>query len=806
MFDYLAVEVLEQQTPELQRFLLDTSILAEMDVPVCNELFGRTDTLALLQLTEKRNLFVMNLGDQGYRYHHLFRDFLQVRLRQTQPERYGDLLRRAAALFERRGKMDQAIEHWLAANEPRDAARLIQIVLTAYYEGGRWTTLMRWLDALPEEVMREAPEMLLSRATLDAEMGAVEAAQQNFESAIAEFGARGDSNNLARTLIESARYEPNLETTIERCERAIAMLPEGEYFIRATGYRVIGGKKALHGDYTGAIPLLERAVALYEITNQRFQQADAEMPLGTSYFAVGERARAMTHFEHARNYWRRSGNSAKLANTLNSIAVALYDRGELEPAMDLLQDALDHAQRAGHLRTEAYILASQGDIYRDQNNLASALEAYTKACTSAEKIRENFLTIYARVGAGDIWRMAGDLETAEHVLETTLEAASSHQSGYQVALAQVAMSALRLAQNQPDSAVRQLEHALPLLEHAQSTRDVGRAHFYLAQAALQKRCDSDALVHLRALAKIGKSLGETQFLVSQVRNAPRVLDYALSHRSGVSYFRQLAIQLEHLPLSDDLPIPELESGLPELELYAFGDARVSMDGKVILQSAWQTTTTKELFFFFATNPKGWRKEEIIDELWMDATRSQANDLFHASMYRLRRALFPDCIVFRDGLYRLNHEAVRWLDVREFEQEYATVMEITLPEQQIEQLERVVALYRGDFLSEFYGDWCIMQREELRLKYLDALALLGSAWFRFGNLRRAEEVYHKALDREPAREETYRELMALYAAMGDRVSVIQTYQQCVEALKTEVGVTPLPETVELFQRLLHKGDR
>jgi DNA-binding SARP family transcriptional activator len=429
---------------------------------------------------------------------------------------------------------------------------------------------------------------------------------------------------------------------------------------------------------------------------------------------------------------------------------------------------------------------------------------FTEAAHCADKVREPVLTIYARVGVGDAWRGAGELATSEQVLEATLKTASTQGSEFQVALAQVALSGLRLSQNQPEAARRLLAHALPVLERTQSHRDVGRARFNLAHAALLQGKSRDALQQLRALAQLGATLGETQFLVSQAENARRVLDYALAHRSGVAYYRELAAKIGTTPQTLPGPIAPMQAGLPELELYTFGEARALLDGELITASEWQTATTKELFFFFATNPQGWRKEQILEELWPEASRSQANDLFHASMYRLRRALFPEAIIFREGVYRLNPEAVRWLDAQEFEQERAAAVQLSDPHAQIELLERVVALYRGEFLSEFYGDWCMLRREELRTHYLDALTLLGRAWQGIGNYRRAEQVYLKTLERDPAREETYRDLMALYAARGNRAEIIQTYRQCVEQLQAEVGMPPLPETVELYRRLLSES--
>ncbi|MCC7161492.1 MAG: tetratricopeptide repeat protein [Anaerolineae bacterium] len=800
LFEYLAVEVLAQQPANLQQFLLETSVLAEMDAGMCNELLGIAEASAFFQLAEKRNLFLTRLDREGYRYHHLFREFLQMRLRDTQPARYRHLLRQAAALFERRGKMDQAIEQWLSAGEPAEAARLIEIVAQEQYELGRWATLARWLDALPETVLSQTPILWLWRGMVSVELGASESAANSFDRAIHEFDRRQDALNLARALIESARHELNLDTALERCERALALLPPHEYPIHAFAALTIGALKAQHGDLAGAVIHLERAAALYEIANMRSDQAKAATHLGALYFLTGDRAQAMARFEAARAHWQRVGNSNKLANTLNSIAVARYQQGELAAASDLLMTALEHAQRSGNLRSEAYIHAGLGDIQRDHEKLSDALESFRAASAIAEKIRERFLITYARVAAGEVWRLAGDAGTSEQVLQTALQTASTHRSDYEVALAQIGLGALRLTQNETDAAVRHLDLALKLLEPMELQREIARTRFYLAQAALQRKRDAEALRHLRVVASVGKALEENQFLVSQAARARFVPEFALARRVGVPYFKRL---IQKLDLLQRPSVTELapQDTLPQLELNTLGEARVMMDGELLARSVWQTNTTKELFFFFATNSQGWRKEQIMEALWSNASRGQANDLFHASLYRLRRALFPECIVFRNGLYQLNPEAVRWLDVLEFESEIESAERAGDPLQQIEYLERAVPLYHGDFMEEFYSDWCMHRREQLRLRYLDALAKLARAWTQVGDAHRAIALYQQLLKREPAHEETYRDLIGLHLEMGNRSAALQLYQQCVEYLASEYGVSPAPETSALYQRLV-----
>src|SRR5262249_62182583 len=119
---------------------------------------------------------------------------------------------------------------------------------------------------------------------------------------------------------------------------------------------------------------------------------------------------------------------------------------------------------------------------------------------------------------------------------------------------------------------------------------------------------------------------------------------------------------------------------------------------------------------------------------------------------------------------------------------------------IELLENAIELYRGNYLDEFYSDWCAPRREQLRERYLNALGELARAWQQLGNFVRSEEVYQLLLQHEPLHEETYRERIGLHLVTGNRPAAMQVYEQCVARLRTELGVPPMPETIALFRRL------
>ena len=71
VYGFLAEEVLDQQPSPMKTFLLESSVLPDMDVEICNEVLERTDSAHFLKQAEERHLFVNTVGDEfrAYQYH-----------------------------------------------------------------------------------------------------------------------------------------------------------------------------------------------------------------------------------------------------------------------------------------------------------------------------------------------------------------------------------------------------------------------------------------------------------------------------------------------------------------------------------------------------------------------------------------------------------------------------------------------------------------------------------------------------------------------------------------------------------------
>jgi len=164
--EYFIGEVLEQQPPEVARFMLDTSVLDELTAEACEAVTGRQDAAALLRSVEAANLFIVALDDDRtcYRYHHLVHQVLRAELHATDRPRELALQLRAAEWLESAGDTRRATRHFLAARQVDRALGLLQerVVTDFLYDPVAPAPLD--LSTVDPSLLAGAPDRLLAVA------------------------------------------------------------------------------------------------------------------------------------------------------------------------------------------------------------------------------------------------------------------------------------------------------------------------------------------------------------------------------------------------------------------------------------------------------------------------------------------------------------------------------------------------------------------------------------------------------------------------------------------------------------------
>lgn len=200
------------------------------------------------------------------------------------------------------------------------------------------------------------------------------------------------------------------------------------------------------------------------------------------------------------------------------------------------------------------------------------------------------------------------------------------------------------------------------------------------------------------------------------------------------------------------------------------------------------------------------RQQLAFRFWPDSSDAQARTNLRTLLHRLRAAL-PDA----DGLLTIDGRGVCWRadapltsDVADFEAALARADEAAGAgddEAARQALERAAALYQGDLLPDCYDEWVLPERERLQGLAFGALERLVAHLEQRRAYAPALEHARRLLQLDPLREESYRRLMRLHAASGDRAGALRVFHACATTLRDELATEPGPATRAAYELLL-----
>ncbi|MGD8792670.1 MAG: tetratricopeptide repeat protein [Anaerolineae bacterium] len=807
LYDYLSRQVLDRQPSGLRDFLQASSVLEEFAPDLCAAL-GIKDAPSFMEQVRMRNLFVVEFeGEQGQlRYHDLFRDFLRDSLYQEDRDRYLELTLRAARAYRARGEWERAVSRYLALEQYGPVSEILHSVGRNLFEAGRWDTLAGWIDALPEAESTAHPQIVVHRAKIDMERGHYDQALALFQQAQDAFHAQGDVDGRAQTMAMKGyvlRFQGSYGQAIEQGREALALIddasPKGQA-LKALVHKNVGICHLRLGELSRGREALEQARQYFEGAEGHYDAAQVHHDLGLCHELMGDLEGAATHYRAALARWQTLGNPAPWANTLNGLGVVYALQGRYTEAAQTLDEALARTREAGDPRVEAFVRASQGDLLRDLGAYEQARQAYEDALGVAGRARVGFILTYAWNAMGKLACLMGDLEQAAVHLTQAMALAREHGSDYETGFCHASLGLLAVEQEDLAGAVEHLERAIAIFEGGGFQRDLALAYLYRAYAAFRAGDEEAARADLGRSLALADRLGFDEFLVVEGNRLEPLLRRAPTWDLDVDHVSDL---LERIEAHKDRLAEQSETRVeverpPVLKIYALGQPQVELGGEDI---QWTTVQSRDLLFCLLQYPQGLRKEEVGALFWPDHPPRRLDGIFRSSLYRLRRAIFRDVVVFEDGLYHFSREANYWFDVQAFEQLLDQAGQAAVPEAEIDLLEQALDLYRGDYLEGAYADWCALERERLRERRLNALEALAGLHAGRGDFQHAIDEYQRLVTHDPYREPAYRELMRCHYRLGDRVSAVRHYQSCAEILREDLGLDPSDETEELYQRII-----
>ncbi|MCL5962484.1 MAG: LuxR C-terminal-related transcriptional regulator [Chloroflexi bacterium] len=502
VLEYLTEEVLNGQPEAVQSFLLQTSILEGLCASLCNAITGNSDGGAMLQRLQRGNLFITPLDDEHhwYRYHHLFADLLRNRLNQALPfEQVFELHHRASRWHEQNGSIDEAVKHALEARDFERAALIAEKVAKATMLNGRVTTLLRWIDSLPEALLQARPRLRLYHGWAQFLCGKTELAERALQDSKNSLEAlpRSPDNDalrgeLATLLARGASLSGDTATAIQESQEALAYLPKDDLISRARVTCALGIAHSLDGDQDKATQALNRVVELSLATGSTFLAAHATGILATGLFHYGQLRKAAQYFQQVVDLGAKQEGTPFFPAAAGYIGLAdiSLERNDLETAARYLDKGIDLSQKGGLAGDLFNGYITRARLWQALGDSEGAIEALGHAEQILPFGNSFPSTFQLSIEQTRLRLSLGDVE------EAARWARRLQVPGRQVPIVlhevkQIALARLFLAQGKMEDALLLLDRLLPPAEAAHRFARV--IEIYLLEAmALQAQGNSTA--------------------------------------------------------------------------------------------------------------------------------------------------------------------------------------------------------------------------------------------------------------------------------------------------------------------------
>jgi LuxR family maltose regulon positive regulatory protein len=388
---YLADEVFNQLPGETLNFLLQTSILDRLCGSLCDAVTGLSRSQEVLEELEHANLFILPLdeGRKWYRYHHLFADVLQRRLRQLLPDRWPDLYQRASEWHERNGSIAEAVNYALMAQDFDRAADLVEATgITLFAQPAVQSSLQGWLAALPVGITRSRPRLNLIRAWQRFDQADIAAAIHFIDEAelgveTARTGAADrETQNLRgaiaamRAFLHTFTHEPDLDQVMLWAETALANLELDRHSFRSLAAAAL----AFVHVYRGGLAEVERASG---------EAAEAAQAAGNVYLATFTTVtrilmlRALGRYREAIALCRQAlewmvNHNAQDSPSMSALNTALADLlregNDLDQARHYAELSLRQADNGSNPAQAVFCRFALGRVRQAQGDWSGALD------------------------------------------------------------------------------------------------------------------------------------------------------------------------------------------------------------------------------------------------------------------------------------------------------------------------------------------------------------------------------------------------------------------------------------------------
>lgn len=237
-----------------------------------------------------------------------------------------------------------------------------------------------------------------------------------------------------------------------------------------------------------------------------------------------------------------------------------------------------------------------------------------------------------------------------------------------------------------------------------------------------------------------------------------------------------------------------------VNVQLFGSFAICLDG-VPKRLPLAGATRALLLYLLCFPDRQVRREFLIEQFWSSLKVERRFAALNSAVWRVRKALVPFTGLDLEATARtvtLHLASDVTCDALLLAQATRCARSTPCPDDaELESLAAALECSGAPLLEGMDDDWVLIERERMATVHLRGLALMMRVLAEHRRYEDALEYGERILAIDPFRESTIQEMMCLLLLAGQRVRALRLYQRSAKLLEDELGITPMPETLELY---------
>lgn len=784
VFEKLARSLFDSQPLDIQQFLISSSCLTTVTPEKCVRMLGINDAYRLMTQVCERNLFITAVTG-GWRYHPLFKTFLQNELKSRDAAKYtmyhqtiGNTLSQDILTY------DEAWEHFILARRYDEAAEIAERTANLYYRQGRFFILQRFHDGLSGQV--QTPRLDLHYAMLAMKRNQMALA----EEVLNQISTKDvDDDFKARFLIQRAnlhRFKGEHQQSLSLMEK----LNTNDYSkpiqadittTKAVAHMMLGG-------YQEAIEGLNQTLKIQSSLQDEVARAQTLQYLSYVYEKSGDNANTKDALQELIAIRRTQNNQWELVDALVNLGYHHLAVGEYKTARETLTEALNNALRAGYITGQSFAMWNLGDVHRNLGEFETAQQYYEGA------YQENTLP-ELRTGILLSQAMLQWWQNDDHIVSTIFKAinlATKHQIAMDLDVAR----AFDMLMTEPD--IDALDQIMQKLHGKSAFFELCQILPLYGYACLQTGQTTRFDNWLRQANKWAEQGQGISLISAAIAHVPLLKDHfderTQRYPALTKHYHKIT---QHQPENQQTRLFVSQSSATyRLEIETLGTEVVKRNGRVVPISMWVAARSRELFFYLLLKGEQ-RRQEIVRNVWPVSDKGVSRSNFSMTVKRARQAVGENVIVWDDDRYRLDAGISIECDALRYEQLLSQVKLLQASDPLALNIWiQITQLFKGTLLPYFESKWLDVLRQHYLLHYIKATDIVAENALARGQYEQAIELYEQALLHDPYRELTYRNLINAHLYVGEGAKAKRQYKTLCELFWTDLQQSPSGETQQI----------